>query len=102
MVVVSFVITGEFCEDSMRQTAVMLYCATWGLGEISFYFLYNYMPSWNFYLIFLIFIPSILTALGSVFFILESPEYSLLMKKDLAKFSKTIQKIAQFNQASAS
>ena len=102
MVVVSFVITGEFCEDSMRQTAVMLYFATWGLGEISFYFLYNYMPSWNFYLIFLIFIPSILTALGSVFFILESPEYILLMKKDLAKFNKTTQKIARFNQASVS
>lgn len=44
IVVLTYVMVGEFCTDKMRQTTILLFNAVWGLAEMSFYLLYNYMP----------------------------------------------------------
>jgi MFS family permease len=44
VVVLTYILAGEFCNDSVRQVAILFFNAVSGLGDVSFYFLYTYVP----------------------------------------------------------
>lgn len=94
-----YVITGEFTDDKMRQRAIMVYCAMWGLGEGLFLPIYYLMPEWYNFLILAMLIPSIGVLIITSFFVLETPTYCIFNAKDYKKFSETVEMISIYNKS---
>ena len=46
---------------------------------MSFFFIHRYMPEWSNYLVYLIFLPSIITAAVAYLTVMETPDYLLII-----------------------
>ena len=56
--ILGFILTCDFFTEKLRQKCLLIYCSIWGLSETGFYFLYFYMPEWDYYLCFVLLIPT--------------------------------------------
>ena len=98
--VVTYVVSSDICTDAGRQGSMMLYNAVWGLAEVSFYWIFNYLPNWYDYLLYFVTIPAFLTLLLVYFFLDETPYFYLIIQKSNEKYDLTMRRIAQVNSLS--
>ena len=52
--IISYTFTGEVCSPKLRQKSIMLYCVVWGLSQMLFLVIYDYIKQWQNYLWFMI------------------------------------------------
>lgn len=60
MTIMGFILTCDFCTEKLRQKCLLIYCSIWGITQMTFYPIYQFMNSWNKYLIITLLIPSAL------------------------------------------
>ena len=61
----------------------MIYCTIWGVTQLTFWLIENYMPDWHFYLFWLNLVPLLILFFSAYFLLLESPSFYLISRKDV-------------------
>jgi ABC-type cobalamin transport system permease subunit len=54
---ISYIIMSDLFDDKLRQVGIITVNAAWGLGEVSFYLLYNFLPNWQYFTIGCLLVP---------------------------------------------
>lgn len=94
--IITYTFTGEVCSSKLRQKSIMLYCVIWGLSQMLFLVIYDYIKQWENYLWFMI-VPGVLIFLIAFFILDESPSFWLLNQHNMEKFKNSIRYIGKFN-----
>ena len=81
--VLSYVISSEISTGKLRQSSIMLFNAIWGIGLMSFYLIYEYLPEWHNFLVYLVLIPSLLITAAAYFILMETPDFLLIIDGNL-------------------
>ena len=63
----------------------MMYCVVWGLTQMSFLLVSQYLKEWYNYLFWIITIPSLFILIIAYVYLKQTPSFFLLNKKDKEK-----------------
>lgn len=63
-----------------------------------FYLLYNYMPDWDKYLVFMLLIPTSVFFIFILFFLIESPVFAVFAKKSPTIFKDSVRQLSAYNK----
>lgn len=72
---ISYIIMSDLMGDSLRQKGIIIVNAAWGLGEVSFFFLYNYLNQWYIFTIAFLLVPLVIWLVVGFFLLVESPVF---------------------------
>lgn len=77
----------------------MVYNAVWGLTLMSFYLIYEYLPNWKDYLLYLLLLPSLGIFAYAYHTLMETPDYLLIILKSQEAYVKMMKRMAVINRA---
>ena len=83
LLITSYIIASEFCEEKMKQYVIVGLNAIWGFVEMLIAALYFWLPQWQYYVFAFVTAPNILLLIFGFFFLVESPYYLIEKRQDL-------------------
>lgn len=92
---ISYIIMSDLMGDELRQKGIIIVNAAWGIGEVSFFLLYNYLNQWYVFTIGFLLVPLAVWFVLGFFLLIESPVF--LNETSREKCVESLNKIAKWN-----
>ena len=94
--VLSYILLGDFCVDTLRQKGIIILNASWGIGIVLLGLFYLHRLNWNSLLIFYILLPILLLLIIIYLYVEESP-YILMLHHRKLECINMMHRLANYN-----